>query len=266
MLTTQSTPTLLFVDDEPNVLRGIERLLRQRRAPWHCLYASGVNEALAILAEEHVDGVVSDIKMPERDGFDLLVTLRADDRFRDLPVVILTGLGDPGLKSRALDMGATDLLNKPVDPDELMARIRSVLHLKRCQDEIKHYTEELEELVRRRTAALAATRLDIIWRLGKAAEFRSEETGYHVIRVGFYAKVLAERLGLPRDEVETIFHTSPLHDLGKIGIPDSILLKPGPLDAREWELMQTHCRIGRDLLSQEASRARTFPCPPVSWP
>ncbi|OQX20341.1 MAG: hypothetical protein BWK76_01835 [Desulfobulbaceae bacterium A2] len=245
--------TLLFVDDEPLILKVIDRLLRQRQAPWRCLFAGGVDEALSILAREPVDAVISDIMMPVRDGFDLLAALRNDPKYQDLPVVILTGLNDPGLKSRALDLGATDLLNKPMDPADLMSRIRSVLRLKRCQDDIKRQNTQLESLVRQRTAALAATRLDIIWRLGKAAEFRSEETGNHVIRVSYYSKLLAERLGLPRDEVETIFHTSPLHDLGKIGIPDRILLKPAPLDPEEWRLMQTHCRIGYDLLSQQSS-------------
>ncbi|OQX18011.1 MAG: hypothetical protein BWK76_08890 [Desulfobulbaceae bacterium A2] len=253
MFPSAPVQTLLFVDDEPLILRVIERLLRQRQAPWHCLFASGVDEALAILAREPVDAVISDIMMPGRDGFDLLSSLRNDPKFQDLPVVILTGLNDPGLKSRALDLGATDLLNKPMEPDDLMSRLRSVLRLKRCQDDIKRQNAQLESLVRQRTAALAATRLDIIWRLGKAAEFRSEETGNHVIRVGYYSKLLAERLGLPRDEVETIFHTSPLHDLGKIGIPDRILLKPAALDPEEWALMQSHCTIGQDLLSQQAS-------------
>lgn len=241
---------ILFVDDELLVQRGIKRLLRQKHAPWSCVFAGSVDEALAIMDEMSVDAVISDIKMPGRDGFDLLAHLRNSPEFYDLPIVMLTGLDSPGLKSKALDLGATDLLNKPIKSDELMARIRSVLYIKQCQDTIKEQNAHLEQLVRQRTEALEATRLDMIWRLGKAAEFKSEETGDHVIRVGYFSRTLAEGLGLPREVCEMVFLTSPLHDLGKIGIPDRILQKPGGLDDMEWGIMKTHCHIGQELLTQ----------------
>jgi putative two-component system response regulator len=247
----KKTQNILFVDDDENIRKGVLRLFRQYQVPWAYSFAQGVDEALDILQEHDVDAVVADICMPGRDGFELLAFLRGHHRWSDLPVVMITGLDNPGLKSKALDMGATDLLNKPVTPDDLLARIRSVLYIKHCQDIIKSQNAHLEELVHQRTKALEATRLDMIWRLGKAAEFRSNETGNHVIRVGYYSKILADRLEIGKDFSEMIFLTSPLHDLGKIGIPDSILLKPGSLTDSEWVTMKTHCQIGQELLNAD---------------
>ena len=241
---------ILFVDDDTNIHKGLNRLFVQQQVDWRYRFAAGVDEALDINEEGEVDAVISDIKMPVRDGFDLLVHLRHNSRWQDLPIVMLTGLENPVLKSQALDLGAIDLLNKPINPNDLLARIRSVLYIKDCQDKIKLHNIHLEELVRQRTEALEVTRLEMIWRLGKAAEFRSEETGNHVIRVGYYSKILAEQLGLPREVQERIFLTSPLHDLGKIGIPDRVLLKSGKLDSNEWEIMKTHCTIGQELLAR----------------
>jgi putative two-component system response regulator len=213
---------------------------------------TAINEAIDIIEEGDIDAIISDINMPGRDGFDLLTDLRHNSRWQDLPIVMLTGLDSSVLKSKALDLGATDLLSKPINPDDLLARIRSVLYIKECQDKIKQQNSDLEKLVRQRTQALEATRLDMIWRLGKAGEFRSEETGNHVVRVGYYSKILAQQLGWSREEQEMIFLTSPLHDLGKIGIPDRILLKAGKLNVDEWEIMKTHCAVGQELLTHDS--------------
>lgn len=252
MLYSSLNKTLLFVDDDTNIHKGLHRLFKQQRVSWQYCFASGVNEALDIIDAGDIDAVISDINMPGRDGFDLLTQLRNNSRWQDLPIVMLTGLDSSVLKSKALDLGATDLLSKPINPDDLLARIRSVLYIKDCQDKIKQQNSELEKLVRRRTEALEATRLDMIWRLGKAGEFRSEETGNHVVRVGYYSKRLARQLGWSREEQEMIFLTSPLHDLGKIAIPDRILLKRGKLDAEEWQVMKTHCTVGQELLTHDS--------------
>ena len=259
MQSKQAKQNILFVDDETQIHRAINRLLQQQQVNYQYGFAASVDEALAVMEEMEVDAVISDINMPGRDGLDLLSHLRNTSRWQDLPIVMLTGLNDPGLKSKALDLGATDLLNKPINPDELMARIRSVLYIKQCQDKIKEQNAHLEELVRQRTEALEATRLDMIWRLGKAAEFRDKETGNHVIRVGYYSRILAEKLGMSREDQEMIFLTSPLHDLGKIGIPDRILLKASHFNDEEWEIMKTHCTIGQELLAHSLlTREATF--------
>ncbi len=243
---------ILIVDDELNALDALQRILRATQEPWELCFATTGRQAAQGLESANVDVVLIDVRMPGLDGFELLDQLRHTDSTRDLPAVMLTGANEPGLKRRALDLGATDLLTKPVDPDELIARIRSALRLKSYQDRLKHQNEILEQAVAERTAALAASRLDIIWRLGKAAEYRDEDTGNHVVRVGCYSRALARALGLPPQQVELISLASPLHDIGKIGIPDYVLRKPEALSPHEWAIMQRHCEIGAKILMQQS--------------
>jgi putative two-component system response regulator len=252
---------ILFVDDEPHVLEGLRRMLHAHRLQWDMTFVGSTEEALNQICGGIPDVIVSDVAMPGKDGFELLTELRSSEDTKDVPVVMLTGARDDGLKRKALTLGATDLLNKPVNREDLVARLQSVLRLKSYQDELKGQNELLEQRVDERTAELAASRLDIIWRLGKAAECRDEDTGNHIVRVGCYCRILAEALGMKRGFVETLFLASPLHDIGKIGIPDSILLKEGPLTDDEWEVMRQHCAIGAELL-----RANPRPVSPVlAW-
>lgn len=242
---------LLLVDDDVYILNGIRRLFQQHNVPWKYTLARGVDDALKIMEKKSVDAVITDISMPLRDGLEFLHVLRKNKNWKDLPVVMMTGMNDPELRSKALNMGATDLLYKPILPVDLIARIRSVLHVKRCNDEIKSHNSYLSRLIQQRTEALESTLLEMIWRLARAAEFRSNETGFHIIRVGYYSKVLSENVGMEKSFTDAIFLTSPLHDLGKIGIPDKILLKEGKLSNTEWEIMKTHCIIGVDLLKSD---------------
>jgi len=242
---------ILFVDDDVNVLDGLRRALRGSRGKWELHFATGADEALELLETIDCDSVVSDIDMPGRDGFELLAEIRKRPRTRDIPVIILTGAEDRGLKRRALDSGATDLLNKPADSEELFARIESALRLKSYQDTIRAQNRVLAQKVEERTAMLERARIDLVWRLGKAGECRDSDTGNHVVRVGCFTSILAKALGLERGFVKTIFLASPLHDIGKIGIPDHILLKPGKLDAEEWIVMRRHTLIGEEILRKD---------------
>jgi putative two-component system response regulator len=254
------------VDDEPQVLDGLRRILHGQRHAWDVRYAHNGREALARLQEEGADVVSSDVVMPEMDGFELLQALRADPALRDIPVIILTGCQEHGLKQRALDLGAVDLLTKPVDADELRARLANMLRLKSYQDQIKTQAATLQQQVEARTAELAASRLDVIWRLAKLAEFRDEDTGNHVVRVSFYCRALAEALGLDKGVAERLFLTSPLHDIGKIAISDAILRKRGRLTPEERQVMQQHCVIGAEILRQDFKTAGTpwaLEVPPV---
>ena len=235
-----------------STLLGLERVLRGAGQPWTCSFVAGGRPALAELERTEIYVVLCDLRMPDLDGLGLLTQLRENQHTRDLPFIILTGANEPGLKRQALDLGATDLLTKPADPDELIARLRSAVLLKTQQDQLKLQNSALERLVSERTAALEDSRLDILWRLGKAAEYRDEDTGNHVMRVGCYARVLGEALGLPREHVETLFLASPLHDIGKIGIPDHVLLKQEALTPQEWTIMQRHCEIGAKILRQQS--------------
>ncbi len=249
---------VLFVDDEPNVLDGLRRMLRAERARWDMSFVDGADAALNELRAAGFDAVVSDVNMPGKDGFALLAEIRTDERMRDVPVIILTGRSETDIKRQALNLGATDLLNKPVDTQDLIARLRSAIRLKTYQDELKDQNAILERKVEERTAELADSRLDIIWRLGKAAEYRDEETGNHVVRVGCCCRVIAEKLGADREFVELLFLTSPLHDIGKIGVPDAILLKRGPLNEDEWDVMKRHCAIGAEILREDSKVMNAF--------
>ncbi|MBN1555349.1 MAG: response regulator [Phycisphaerae bacterium] len=251
-------PTVLFVDDEPHVLIGLRRILATRCGHWDFRFLSDPRRALDLILGGEVDVVVTDIRMPEMDGFALLKAVRSNEATQDMPVTFLTGCLEDDVKRRALDQGATDLLNKPIVPEELVARIASMLRLRHYQDQLKGLNHTLEERVRSRTEELDRARLDIIWRLAKAGEYQDEETGGHVVRVGCYCRLLAEQIGMNRTFVEAIFLTSPLHDIGKIGVPDHILLKPDTLTPEEHKIMETHCRIGEKILVEEAQGMRPF--------
>ncbi len=253
-----SKPMILFVDDEPNFLNGIRRMLRSQRDDWSMEFVNSVDEALERAMQVDFDTIVSDVNMPGKNGLDLLRALRGNESTKAIPIIILTGNAETDLKRQALDLGATDLLNKPVGQEDLVARLRSVLRLKTYQDQLRDQNIILEQRVRERTADLEHARRDIIWRLAKAGEFRDEETGDHVIRVACCCRALATAMDLPDDEIQEIFLTSPLHDVGKIGIPDRVLLKPGTLDDSERMIMEQHCEIGQSIVLAQPKGIAAF--------
>ncbi|MCG8635231.1 MAG: response regulator [Desulfobacterales bacterium] len=249
---------LLFVDDEHYYLKGVERMLHHKQDEWRLFFAGGVDEAVALTRIHPFDVIITDLRMPEKSGFDLLAYLQKTEYTMAIPVIILTGDDDRELKRKALDSGATDLLNKPIDPEDLVARITSALRLKSYQDEILRQNMTLETKVRERTLELEFLHHDLVWRLAKAGERRDEETGNHVVRVSHFSRMIAEALNLPPGEVELIFLTAPLHDLGKIGIPDGILLKQGRLSPGERAIMKQHCQIGADILLEQPKGMEAF--------
>lgn len=242
---------ILFVDDESRVLNGFRRILQNQCNMWEMSYANSVDAALDQLEKTSFDVIVSDIKMPGKDGFEFLKILQESEKTKNIPVIIVTGCGESDYKRRALELGASDLLNKPVEREDLLARINSMLR-------VKSYQDNLEQKIKERTAELEHSRMDIIWRLGKLAEFRDEDTGNHILRVGLYCITIAKQLGMGQDFIETLFLTSPLHDIGKVGIPDNILLKPGRLDSEEYEIMKQHCVIGANIFCQDSRAMRLF--------
>ncbi len=243
---------ILIVDDDQRVLDALRRTLRDQNDNWSMTFIRQPETAWQQLLETAYDAVVSDVRMPGMTGLDLVERIRGNEKTKDIPVVILTGLNDHDLKEKALDLGAVDLLNKPVEPGQLIARLRSVLRLKADQDALRDSNVRLAEELQRKSADLAQSRMSVVCRLGMAAEFRDEDTGNHVIRVGCYSRAVAAALGLPRASLETLLLAAPLHDIGKIGIPDSVLLKPGPLDDEEWTIMQRHCEIGWQILRDQS--------------
>ncbi len=249
---------ILFVDDEHYFLEGVRRIMKKHSKIWHMDYVESGAEALRATAQTDYDVIVTDVNMPEMNGFELLAELRRLERTRDVPVIVVTGNGESDLKRRALELDATDLLAKPVHPEDMVARLRSALRTKSYQDQIKAHNRTLEAKVAERTAAVESSRREIIWRLGKAGEFRDEETGKHVVRVGCLCRIIAEKMGMDGSFIELLFLASPLHDIGKIGIPDGILLKPGKLTGEERRIMESHCEIGAGILSEEPRGMRPY--------
>lgn len=243
---------ILVVDDNAFVLETTALLLQSHG--FEVATARGANEALAILAGRQFDAVLSDIKMPGVTGIGLLEVIREKDR--ETPVVLMTAYAELDLAVEAVKKGAFDFIMKPYRPDYLVSAIEKAVNYKRLLEMEKGYKARLEEDVRLRTKELAeALKMvkniskEVVTRLTSVSEFRDTDTGAHIKRIGLYSAKLSEALGMPVDFVETISFASAMHDLGKIGIPDAILLKPGSLTPEEFDVMKTHTSIGEKMLA-----------------
>jgi putative two-component system response regulator len=243
---------ILIVDDDQRMLDSLRRTLYRQSDDWDVTFVPQPEAAWDALLQTAFDAVVTDIRMPGISGLELLDRIRQSEKTKDVPVVVLTGLNDRGLKEEALERGAVDLINKPIDTGQLIARLRSVLKTKSYEDDLRMNNDALVEKVQRQGVDLAQSRMSIVCRLGMAAEYRDEDTGNHVIRVGCFSRAIAVSLGMPRTFLEMLLLAAPLHDIGKIGIPDRVLLKPGPLDEKEWEIMRRHCEIGECILHEQS--------------
>jgi putative two-component system response regulator len=242
---------ILIVDDQEGNRKLLDVLLKEQGYTTH-MAASGI-EALAAVAEDPPDLLLLDVMMPGMDGFQVAERLKSDPTTRSIPIITVTSLEDRISRLRGLKGGAEDFLSKPIDRAELSVRVRNLLRLKAYGDLLANYNRVLEERVLERTARLRGSYLETIYTLTRAAEYKDNETGAHVRRISFYTKTLAERLGLDAAFVETIFYASPMHDIGKIGIPDHILLKPGSHTPEEWEIMKTHPILGAKILDSSSS-------------
>jgi putative two-component system response regulator len=254
---TVGNARVLIVDDEPANISALGRVLTA--AGYQVLATTSPLEGLRLYHEQAPEIMLLDLHMPELDGIGVIHRLkRALPSQAFLPVVVLTGDTSPDARRRVLAAGAKDFVAKPFDMDEVLLRIRNLLETGRLYREIKNQNQLLEERVRERTAELEGASLDTLERLAIAAEFRDDETGRHTERVGEIATLLGTVLGLAEEELFLIRRAAPLHDVGKIGIPDSILRKPGPLTGDEWEIMKGHASIGARILSGGRSRVVQF--------
>ena len=242
---------IIFVDDDSRVLDAFKRMVRRMSEEWSCRFAVSVDEAWTMVKDQMPDAIVSDLNMPGKSGADLLAMVRADESTHMLPFILLTGNNEARKRMECLEGGATDFLNKPCDFAELVVRLKNALTLKDFQDEVRRQNEILEQRVRARTVELESSRREVIFRLARAAELRDSITGHHILRVGLLSKLLALELGYDERFQEELLLASTLHDIGKLGIPDSILLKPERLNKEEFEVMQRHCQIGANLLRSD---------------
>lgn len=250
---------ILIIDHDQNFLATIKQTISTEITPCDLTLQSSALDALALPDLESYDVILTDLLMPERDGFWVMEQLQKKPETSNIPLIVFTGTDDDHLKQKAINAGASDFLNKPVHPVELYARIKSALRLKEYQNELKCQKKALEKEVQRRTSQLEVSHMEIIWKLAKAGEFRDESTGLHVVRVGYFSRILALKAGLPSSEVNLIFLTSPLHDIGKIGVPDYLLHKPFPFLETEIMEMRRHCEYGvRILLESSAEEFQIY--------
>jgi cyclic di-GMP phosphodiesterase len=237
---------ILVVDDEA---RNVKLLASLLRAQGYVVESSGDGEhALATVAQSRPDLILLDVMMPGIDGFEVASRLKASPHTRTIPIIMVTSLDDRASRLAALNAGAEDFLTKPIDRAELWGRVRNLLRLKEYADVLGDHARILEDQVNERTEQLTASYRDTIATLTRASSYRDEETGAHVQRISFYCVELAQSLQLDAAFCDCIRYASPMHDVGKIAIPDRILLKPGTLDADEWAIMKTHSALGARML------------------
>ncbi len=253
-------PKIMVVDDEILNRKLIEAMLKPQG--YEVQVAVDGEDCLAKVKADPPDLILMDIMMPNLNGFEVVTRLKAVENLALIPVVMVTALQDVNDRVKALEVGADDFLTKPVDRMELRARVRSLLKVKAYNDHMVNYRQELEREVAKQTqelkqasfkiaeahSKLRDASLETIFRLARAAEYKDEDTGNHIISMSRISALLAAKLGFNEVAVERILYAPPMHDIGKIGIPDRILLKNGPLNDEEWGLMRMHTVFGGQIL------------------
>lgn len=227
-MSTVNLPLILAVDDEASNLQLLRQILQDH---YRLRFAKDGPRALELVREECPDLILLDVMMPGMSGYEVCAALKADPRTASVPVIFVTALTDTDDELEGFEAGAVDYITKPVSPPIVRARVRTHLSLVRMEE-------------------LRATRLEIVQRLGLAAEYKDNETGLHVIRMSHFSRILGLAAGMSENEADDLLHAAPMHDVGKIGIPDSILQKPGPLDPDEWKIMQSHATIGAEIIGE----------------
>lgn len=237
-------PKILVVDDVPG---NIQILMQALKDEYSVVAATSGERALLLAsADPPPSMILLDVMMPVMDGYEVCRRLKGNEKTSGIPVIFITTLAEDENEGKGLDLGAVDYITKPINPALVKKRVKNQL-------ELKLYRNHLERLVRERTAEIHSTRLEIIRMLGRAAEYKDNETGTHIVRMSKYCQEIALAYGLGKKEAELLLNAAPMHDVGKIGIPDSILQKPGPLDDDEWEIMKGHAYMGYLIIGNHDS-------------
>lgn len=242
----KKTARMLIVDDEERNRRLLATMLEAEG--YAVQEAANGERALELARRNPPDIILLDIMMPGMDGYEVARALKAAEATRSVPIIMVTALSDRGSRVLGLETGAEEFVSKPVDRWELRVRVRNLLKLKEYSDFLADHNRILEAQVNERTRQLTASYRETIATMTRAASYKDEETGAHVARVSFYSTEIAQALGMDDAFCDNIHYASPMHDVGKIAIPDAILGKPGKFEPREWEVMKTHATLGAKLL------------------
>ncbi len=246
--------TVLIIDDLFSSRLLLAEIVRQIDAKLHLELFETPARALQYARNNRVDMILTDYKLPEFDGIELVRRLRALAHCVDVPIVVITVVDDRRIRYEALEAGATDFLIKPLDEHETRARCANLLELRRHKIVLSDQARVLQYQVDKSVAEIHERELETLSKLAKAGEYRDETTGNHLSRMGKYSALVGYNLGMGAETVHVIEIAAPMHDIGKIGLPDSILLKEGPLTPAETEVMRTHPRIGYDILKGSPSK------------
>ncbi|MDD5331187.1 MAG: response regulator, partial [Sulfuricella sp.] len=237
---------ILIVDDEPRNCKLLETLLSHEGYQTRIAYSGEL--ALAAMKTELPDLVLLDVMMSGMNGFQVAGKIKANPDTQQIPIIMVTALEDRHSMLNALNMGAEEFISKPVNSAELKIRVRNLLRLKEYSDFLAHHNRILNQQVQERTAELRESHIETIFTMTRASERKDKGTGLHIRRISHYCLELAQEMGMDGDFGDTIFYASPMHDIGKIGIPDHILLKPGRHTSKEFEVMKTHSVLGAEIL------------------
>ncbi len=238
---------ILVVDDNPVNITLMKKIL-QGAGYCHVEATANPVEVAARYRQQGYDLILLDIHMPNLNGFEVMQQLSLQGREDYLPILVLTADTSIETRLQALASGAKDFIRKPFEASEVLLRVRNILEVRLLHNKVREQNEQLEDKVRERTAQLHEAQVKLIQCLGKAAEYRDNETGMHVVRMSQASALLAKQMGLSEVECDLILMASPMHDIGKLAIPDSVLLKPGKLDGDEWQTMRSHAAMGAEIL------------------
>ncbi len=243
---------ILLADDDPIIVKFLGTVLKKNKHD--VAFAANGMEAMEKAKSYDPDLILLDVVMPQMDGFEVCKRLKDDPATSHIPIIIITALADSDSKVRGLSAGANDFLTKPIDRVELMVRARNLLRIKEFEDFLRNYNQTLKKEVEKKTIHIKEGYIDTILRLTIVAEYRDEETAAHIRRMGYYCNEIAKQIGWSEEDREAIFYASPMHDIGKVGIPLEILLKRSSLTPEEFSLIKTHTLIGANILQGSKSK------------